>query len=149
VRDIIADWQISGIVQFQVGEPIKITQNNHNPYTAAQRPNLAGNPRLPRDQRSLGKWFNTSAFTAVSIGTLGNSPRFPLNGPGIERTDFSLKRTFPFGERVQLDLRGDFDNIFNHPNFNNPNGNVNNSSFGVVSGAQNPRIGQLAAKLRF
>jgi len=149
LRDVIADWQISGIVQFQVGEPIKITQKDQNPFTAAQRPNLTGSPKLPRDRRSLSEWFNTKAFTAVSIGTLGSSPRFPLNGPGINRTDFSLKRTFPLGERVKLDFRADFDNIFNHPNFNNPNGNVNSSSFGVVSGAQNPRIGQLAAKINF
>jgi len=149
LRDVIADWQISGIVQLQVGEPIKITQNDHNPFTAAQRPNLVGSPTLAHAQKSLSKWFNTSAFTAVSIGTLGNSPRFPLNGPGINRTDFSLKRTFPLGERVKLDIRGDFDNIFNHPSFSNPNGNVNSSSFGVVSGAQSPRIGQIAAKINF
>jgi hypothetical protein len=149
VRDVIADWQISGIIQFQVGEPIKITQNDLNPYTAAQRPDLTGDPKLSRSQKTLSQWFNTAAFTPVSIGTLGTSPRFPLQGPGIMQTDFSLKRTFPIGERVALDVRGDFDNIFNHPNFNNPNGNANNSSFGVVSGAQNPRIGQLAAKIRF
>ena len=154
VRDIVAGWQMSGIVQFQIGQPIQISQSDNNPTTAAQRPNLAGSPKLPHFKRNLNEWFNTAAFTPVSIGVLGSSPRFPIHGPGINRTDVSMKRTFALGERIHLDVRADFDNVFNHPNFGNPGGNVGNvgspnTSFGVVTGAQTSRMGQLDLKLYY
>ena len=154
VRDIIADWQVAGIVQFQIGQPIRITQSDNNPTTAAQRPNLVAKPSLPRGERSITEWFNTDAFTPNSAGALGTSPRFPLHGPGLNQTDLSLKRTFGLGERLRLDFRADYANVWNHPEFGNPNGNVGNvgslnSGFGRITGAQDPRIGQLSLKLAF
>ena len=154
LRDIIGGWQLAGIVQFQIGQPVKITQSNNNHTAAVQRPDLTGSPNLPHFKRNLNEWFNTAAFTPVSIGQLGDAPRFPLHGPGINRTDVSVKRTFSFGERTHLDFRADFANVFNHPNFGNPNGNVGNvgslnPSFGFVRGAQTSRIGQLDLKLNF
>ena len=39
-----------------------------------------------------------------------------------------------------------FDNIFNHAEFKNPSGNIDDNSFGVVTSARDPRIGQISAK---
>jgi len=154
VRDVIGGWQLAGIMEFQVGQPIRITQNDNNPTTEAQRPNLNGDPKLARSKRTIGQWFDTAAFTPVPIGQLGTAPRFPLQGPGIERTDLSVKRTFPLRERLQLAVRADFENAFNHPDFGNPGGNVGNVGspnlgFGVITGAQTSRVGQLDLKLSF
>jgi hypothetical protein len=48
-----------------------------------------------------------------------------------------------------LQFRGEFFNIFNHAQFLNPSGNINSGSFGIVTSARDPRIGQLAVKLLF
>ncbi len=154
VKDIITGWQVAGIVQFQTGQPIRLYQNDNNPTTASQRPDISGSPNLPHFRRNLDQWFNTAAFTPVSIGVLGTSPRFPLQGPGINRTDLSVKRTFALGERIHLDFRADFDNVFNHPNFGNPDSNAGNvgspnADFGFVHGAETSRMGQLDLKLYY
>jgi hypothetical protein len=57
-----------------------------------------------------------------------------------------LKRT-QIRESLAFDIRVEFFNIFNHAQFNNPGGNINdNSSFGIVTSARDPRIGQISAK---
>jgi hypothetical protein len=154
LRDIVGGWQVAGIAEFQVGQPIRITQSDNNPSTASQRPNLSGDPRLSRGSRTIDGWFKTAAFNPVSIGQLGTSPRFPLQGPGINRVDLSVKRTFAIGERVRLDFRADFANVFNHPSFDNPDGNVGNvgspnSDFGFIHGAETARLGQLDLKIYY
>jgi hypothetical protein len=50
---------------------------------------------------------------------------------------------------MSLQFRAEFFNAFNHVQFNNPDGSINDSTFGVVSSAGNPRIGQVAVKLIF
>ena len=50
---------------------------------------------------------------------------------------------------VAGDVRGEFFNTFNHAQFMNPGGNVVSSHFGVVTGARDPRIGQVAVKIHF
>jgi hypothetical protein len=53
-------------------------------------------------------------------------------------------------EGSSLQLRADFFNALNHPQFSNPNSNFGSSSFGVISNTSvNPRVGQLAVKLIF
>ncbi len=154
LRDVIGGWQVAGIVQFQIGQPIRITQSNQNPTAGAQRPDLIGKPTLARGARTITAWFNTGAFTPVPQGQLGTSPRFPLHGPGLEQTDLSVKRTFHLADRLSLNFRVDYANVFNHPEFGNPDANVGsvgslNSDFGFIHGAQAPRIGQLSANLVF
>jgi len=50
-------------------------------------------------------------------GTFGNMPRNNWRGPSYANWDFSVTKSFQFGERVNLQLRGEFFNILNHPNF--------------------------------
>jgi hypothetical protein len=47
---------------------------------------------------------------------------------------------------MSFDLRAEFFNIFNHTQFNNPNGNISSSRFGLVSDTHDARIGQISAK---
>jgi hypothetical protein len=47
---------------------------------------------------------------------------------------------------MAFEIRGELFNIFNHAQFNNPGGNIDSSSFGIVTSARAPRIGQLSAK---
>jgi hypothetical protein len=149
VSKLVAGWELSGISEFQVGQPLPITQpNNTHGFTESQRPNAIASPYLSSGQ-SLQQWFNTAAFTVAPAFTLGDSPRFPLHGPGLENWDMALQRNFMIMERAKLQFRGELYNAFNHANFNNPNGNVTSPSFGAIGGAQAGRVTELVLRLFF
>jgi hypothetical protein len=150
LRDVISGWQFAGITEFQSGQPLAVSQNNNtHGYTETQRPNAIGNP-VPSNGQTLTQWINTAAFQLAPAYTLGDSPRFPLHGPGLNNTDFALQRNFPFNDRVRLQLRGEFFNAFNHAQFTNPKANLSSpSSFGVITGAQSGRITELVLRLFF
>ena len=60
-----------------------------------------------------------------------------------------LMKNVQLTEAKQLEFRAEFYNIFNHAQFGSPEGDVINSSFGFVTSARDPRIGQLAIKFFF
>jgi outer membrane receptor protein involved in Fe transport len=151
LKDIIGGWSTSGIVEFQSGLPITVTQsaNNLGGFNDVQRPNQTADPMLPRDKRLVSKWFNTAAFTASSALQAGNAPRFPFHGPGMENWDQAVMRTFPIYERVSMQFRAEFFNSLNHTNFKAPNSQIGNKSYGVVTSALDPRIIEFAGKIQF
>ncbi len=149
VSDIIGGWEFAGITEFQVGQPLPITQSNQTfGFTEAQRPNATGLPVFSGAQ-TLDRWFNTAAFAVAPAYTLGSASRFPLHGPGLENWDLSLQRNFMIREAVKLQFRGEFFNAFNHANFNNPNGTVTSPSFGAINSAQAGRVTELVLRLFF
>ena len=69
------------------------------------------------------KWFDPCAFAIPEPGFLGNAGRNIITGPGLATLDFSLAKNSPLkflGEGGMLEFRGEFFNILNHANFNNP-----------------------------
>ena len=92
--------------------------------------------------------FQMAATTMILTRT---QPRlFPGTFPDAINSTTALRASitpignFPVTERVKLQFRAEFFNIFNNVNFNNPTASVNNSGFGTINGAGDPRIGQLA-----
>src|ERR1700694_3171331 len=108
---------------------------------------------------SLPRWFTSSCFTAPSDFTFGNEPRVDprLRSQGIDNFDFALfKRTrFVSSERLGVEFRTEFFNLFNRTQFAPPNTvccSANNQNFGVVTAAApgtNPRLVQFGLKLFF
>ena len=83
----------------------------------------------------------------------GNSGFGTVAGPGQERVDISLAKTFNLYETLHLEIRMDAFNALNHSQWNSivttyPSGSTQ-YPFGQVNGAGDARIGQLAAKLVF
>ncbi len=150
VRDIIGGWEFSGITEFQTGQPLPITQpNNTHGFTETQRPNVIGSPVLSSGQ-TIQHWFNTAAFQEAPDFTLGDSPRFPLHGPGLNNWDLALQRNFMIRERVRLQFRGEFYNAWNHAQFSNPNGSVTSPSFGAIGGTSEAgRVTELVLRIFF
>jgi hypothetical protein len=73
-----------------------------------------------------------------------------VQGPGEHNLDISINRQFQVRERFQAQLRGEFYNAFNTPQFSAPGTTVGSSSFGVItSSAVAPRLIQLGLKMRF
>ena len=65
---------------------------------------------------------------------------------GNHQHGFGCQKVIPIPESMSFEIRGEFFNIFNHTQFNNPHGNISSSNFGVVTSARDPRIGQVSAK---
>jgi hypothetical protein len=89
-----------------------------------------------------------------SLATYGTFPRNALRGPSIVNVDLTLSKTTAITERVKLEIRGEFFNIFNHAEFANPDTNITSGTFGQIlnTGVPNdprPRIIQLAGRLTF
>ncbi len=102
-----------------------------------------------RNPRHGNPWFNQSLFSKETLGSFGDSHRRFFNGPGINNTDLALHRNFHIYESHEVEFRAEAFNIFNHAQFDQPSGNINSSSFGLITGAADPRILQLAVKYNF
>lgn len=76
--------------------------------------------------------------------------RNTLVGPGYTNIDFSLGKKFKITESSALQFQANFFNIFNHPNFAIPSGNIASNNFGFSTATVgNPRITQLALRFDF
>jgi hypothetical protein len=149
VNGFLGNWTIGWNATMQSGFPIDFP-------TAA--PTVAKSAKLPSDERTLTRWFDTSIFpkTVAPVFTLRNFPtRFPdVRFMGVNNYDFSLMKEFPIKERMRIQVRADFINSFNHPYFTdlvaNPP-NVTSGNFGQINPQQNnePRTVFLEAKFTF
>ncbi len=158
----VKGWQLSGLASFGTGLPFTVTTSNSDPAglgflgasVASGRPNQICDPNAgaPHDRDLNGLWFNTSCFQAVPQGQLtpGNTGRGTVRGPGYSKYDLALFKNFAFRERMNLQLRLETFNTFNHPN---PSGfgSTNNTSslFGLITSYRDPRLVQLGGKFTF
>jgi hypothetical protein len=172
-RATLGGWSVDSFIFARSAAPVNVVGG----YTYAvgttlrYRPNV--NPGVPLElygsQYPGGKLFNQAAFTAAPSGQQGDFGRNVLRGFGAVQADIAFQREFQFTERMRLRFRGEFFNIFNHPNFGPPSGDLTSSQFGystatlassLGSGGANgglnplyqiggPRSIQLALKLQF
>ena len=149
---LLGGWSVNGTIQLQSGLTFAVTQiTNFNAFAGfgTQRPNILRNPTLPADQRTTGRWFDTSAFAVAPQFTLGNASRNPVRGPGYRTADIAfIKRTY-FGEVTNFEFRTEIFNLTNTPPLGNPNGVVGNAAFGTITSAGDPRVIQFGLKLNF
>jgi hypothetical protein len=151
---IVGGWQVGGLVTLASGPPLGVTcaTNNTHSLGGGCRPNLVGDPRLDNDARTIGRFFDTNAFSQPDSFTFGNAGRFipSLRGDWTRNVDFSLFKTTQLTGHTRLEFRGEFFNLFNQPQFAPPNTSFGTSRFGTVSSQANlPRDIQLAMKLYF
>lgn len=165
VRALVGGWQWTGIYTYLSGEAMTILAGTDRSLTAL------GNDRAdyigPVDQygqtpqsSSRGgcgraacvPWLNTSYFALPAVGTYGNIGKGAFRGPGRTNVDTGLLKNFyPMRahEDLRFQLRGEFFNVFNHAQFNDPDITRNDANFGGIYGAADPRIIQLALKMFF
>ena len=171
IRTAFDNWQLSGIASFVRGAPLGVTMNTSGVDltggTDGPRALLTGNPILPRSQRSVLEYFNTSVVTEPPVNTIGsngqysnfvgNAGKVVFRGPGMNNWDVALFKNFIIKERATIQVRAEFYNLFNHPSFNSVDntaifssaGQQTNGTFGQIDGDQGPRQIQLAARVSF
>ena len=129
--------QGSGITSFESGVPSSVTISSDRAGTgmSSEFANVVGTVAGPR---TLGEWFNTSAFALPTLGTYGHAARDLIRGPGINNWDFSLSKQSRLNERLGLELRAEFFNIFNHAQFSSLTTLVGSPTFGELTAAKIP-----------
>jgi len=106
--------------------------------------------------RARRGWLNPAAFTVPAAGTFGNLGRNTFFGPNFKQIDFSALKDFKLGEKAKLEYRAEFFNIFNRPNFDQPNTTFNTPNFGKIFNTFGRTLGlgtsrqiQMALRLSF
>ena len=174
---LVRGWQLNSIVTAQSGRPVPIVNSNDTsgadptvfptPSNFHQRPNL-----IPGINPINSNWasapdvigyLNGAAFQQPAFGTFGNLGRNAIYGPHFWNVDFAVTKNTPIREKINLQLRAELFNIFNHPNFALPNFFIvpGSSQQGLITqtpdqaqtnpglGGGGPRVIQLGAKLTF
>jgi hypothetical protein len=148
---VLGGWQINSLVIMQTGLPFTVGHAGANTGGAGgSRANFVRDATLPSDQRTLQRWFDPTAFAAPAIYTFGNLGRNTLFGPGRWNIDASLFKDFAIKEELKLQFRAEAFNLFNHPQFGQPNATAGTAAAGTItSTVGNPRQLQLALRLQF
>ncbi|HEY0786128.1 MAG TPA: TonB-dependent receptor [Acidobacteriaceae bacterium] len=148
----VGGWQFNTIAQLGTGTPFNL--------------NVGGNPSNQPDRIGsfsvshsiVHPYFTTTAFADppsvhannqtvwTRPGTFG---RNQIYGPGTKTVDVSLFKTVPLTERVGAELRAEAFNALNTPQFTNPDGNLYDGNFGLITGTRQASERQLQFAVRF
>jgi len=167
---IFGGWGVAGVTTFQSGHKLLVvfSPNGRNVFgQTADRASLSGacppgHYRTPGSVTSnLNNYINSTCFAEpapfsaddpMGLG-FGNSGVGFFDGPGQNNFDLSLTKSFPFRwprEDSSLEFRSEFFNAFNHPQFCDPDVQLNSPTFGQISCTSvAPRIIQFALKFSF
>ena len=168
VRYLVNGWQASGLFQTRSGDPLTIISSSSNIDGSGQNRDRAvysgsgaygGSPCSPTAH--CKNWLNPASFSnpsssAAVANRYGNVVKGSFIGPRYTDFDGAIARNFPFSERVALQFRAEYFNLFNHTNFGDPSTTLG-STFGEITGttpqntsvANDPRIAQFSLKLLF
>jgi hypothetical protein len=132
------------------GPPVNLSvQGNPSNTGGTDRPNVVHDRHLSGSQRTLDRWFDTTAFLAAAPFTFGDAGRNLLEGRGTVNFDFALRKDFGFPGGRHLQFRCETFDGFNTPRFSPPSAQVGVSAFGKISSASTPRNLQFGLEFVF
>ena len=132
----LRDWSIDAILHARTATPFNVVVRPdviaQDVIVGLQRPDLvdAGSIFFEDAHAAGGKRLNVGAFREppdLRQGTLGYNA---LRWLGVSQFDVGFRRQFNLNERLKLQLKAEFFNVFNHPNFGNPVNIMSSSRFG-------------------
>jgi hypothetical protein len=121
-RAAFAGWALDGIFRASSPPPVNVIIAGYDArigYYKVQPELVPGQPIwIPDPTEPAGKALNPNAFTLPAFPAQGDSLRNGIRSPyGLDQTDLALRRRFNIAERVKLDFRVEYFNLFNHPMF--------------------------------
>jgi hypothetical protein len=163
VDKTLSGWAVSGITTLASGFPLGITSAAPNNLATLFGAGTIRPDVQPGCDKSVGgsivhnvmagnSVLNAACFSAPGLFSLGNESRLDstLRAQGINNWDFSASKITPLTERVSLDFRAEFFNIFNRVQFAPPNTSFGGSLFGkIASQANTPRQIQFSLRASF
>jgi hypothetical protein len=162
-RAVLGGWDLSAILTVQSGSALTIAYTNANNVFGISQDRAELSGQCTHSQLvtgGLNSYFKKSCFSnppiigADSMGRgFGNSGTGIVDGPGQANLDLAISKTLMLNwpmEKSSLQIRAEFFNVLNHPQFSNPDTNFSSPTFGVIgSTSVNPRVGQLALRFAF
>jgi hypothetical protein len=175
LHKLLSGWTVTGITRLTTGLPVYLGEGDDAslcscgvdvPNWTGQAVHFANIRSSPTHTWFVENYTTDSAGNTVPsnpffseaghdpilhpvFGVLGNANRRFFHGPGLNNWDLSLHKDTRITERMSLEYRAEFFNVFNHAQFGGPSGSITSSTFGLVTGANDPRIGQMALKFYF
>ncbi|SFS18220.1 hypothetical protein SAMN05421771_3385 [Granulicella pectinivorans] len=155
---VLNHWQITAIVTASKGTPFNISSGVDNALSGVTTNSSTNDltdrvvgviPQRPSGVSQLKEYFNTAAFTKNALGTFGDSGRNSTFAPGQWNADAGVLKTFPLVRKLNLTLRGEAFNLFNHVNFGAPVATFTSTQFGQITSAAGPRVLQVSMRLTF
>jgi hypothetical protein len=159
-KKLTSGWTVSGITSFATGLPVTLVEtDDHSLLGTAfggpivlpvDTPDQVAPLHImnPRDTPNH-LYFNPGAFAPSAIGLEGNARRTFFHGPGVNNWNLALHKDTRLTERLNLQFRADYFNVFNHAQFATPSGILSGTFGQVTQTSQLPRTGQLSLKLDF
>lgn len=155
---LLGGWNLSVILNYQSGIPLRITQNNRLAlFNSSQRPNRV--PGVPAGtdvsygdfNPAVDRLLNPAAFTTADASSFGNAPPRLDDARefGVRREDLALRKTIRLGAGVRAQVNVQVFNLFNRPNWGTANVNHSSSNFGRITTAGPARSLQLGWTVQF
>jgi len=142
---LVNGWSASPILNLQSGNPFSPVLPNlgaagfsSGSLLNFDRPDVVLGQKIQLDNPAPEKFFNTAAFVQHLNG-FGNAGRNIIEGPGFSNVDLSIAKNTLIKESVNLQFRAETFNLFNHPNFAQPNRTFTSSDFGRITATRTAR----------
>jgi hypothetical protein len=137
---VLGGWETIWTLYAQSGRwfnPTFAGADPSNTNTIGGRPDRLADGKL--SDWTLDRYFDVSAFAAPPAGSgrFGNCGRNVLEGPGIKTAHLGLGKNFKLQENATLMVELAVRNLFNHPNFGNPNVRIENANAGKITSLVN------------
>jgi hypothetical protein len=154
----LAGWQMNGVSTIRTGFPFTVTGGNLN-TGGFSLPDRVADGRL-NDEANRQRWYDITAFrrtdcnipTRPDLCKYGNAAMDAMVSPGMRSVDWSIYKNWrlPFlGEQGRFQFRAEFFNLFNTPNFGQPQGISYTTLDSVIpDGPRNGEIRSLRAPMR-
>jgi len=167
MRKVFSGWTVNGFSEAQFGQPFTVLTgvDTYGAGSTAARPdyNPAGVVVLDPvsgDWRTFTTALNGTGIVVTHLtasGTpladsqvkFGNLGRNTFRGPGLDNQNVTLIKKFAISDRVALQFRGEFFDLFNHRNFGNPVSNMSSVSFGQNTSDPGARQILLSGRVTF
>ena len=151
-RRVLDRWQLSGINSWFAGFPYSVgvtgpTLNNGNGTNRAFKVREA---EIPVSERTINRWFDTTAFVLPPNYVWGAQGKNSMRGPALLNIDFALQKSLAVAERKSFVVRMEAQNFFNTVQYGNPSATAGSTNIGAIrSLAAGPRNIQLVGRFTF
>ena len=156
---LVSGWELAPIITLQSGNPFDIVNSSTTITGVASVTPIVVTP-LVVTGNPFGQWVLPSSFAdPTKQTTFGNLGRNSVVGPDFKNLDLALAKNTKLTEKMNLQLRCDAFDLFNHPNFGQPARTLSSNtstSFATIGSTRFPtgdsgssRQLQLALKLQF
>jgi hypothetical protein len=166
VRQAVSGIEISPVINYSSGLPFTLNYSTCSANLPGSAPcyvngnSRAFHPQVTGFPGNNLSFYNPYALTGTSnpfyiptLDQIGNVGRNSAFGPHFFNTDLSIQKNFLIREKYTFQLRADGFNAFNHINFANPNGNIDQggaiSSGPYPNSSANPRQLQFSGRVQF